>query len=152
MSSPFHTQLQMKTIAENNLKYKKSRNDCLLEMKHGAEIIVNVSRINHIDLNNTLKTNLNILKRIYHIFNALLILPSLEDKIENFYDFIVVIIRDIKFMPPWDSESIINHQLHNLCLFLKNNMVNEKSIENACSEDLSKVSIQSEIDKILKIE
>ena len=152
MSSPTQTQLQMKTIAENNLKYKKSRNDCLLEMKHGAEIIVNVYRCNHIDLKNTSKTNLNILKRIYHIFNALMLLPSPENKIENFYDFIVVIIRDINFMPPWDSEDIIIHQLHNLCLFLKNNMVDEKGIEHACSEDLSKVSIQSEIDKIMKIE
>ena len=152
MSSPTQSQLQMKTIAENNLKYKKSRNDCLLELKHGAEIIVNVSKINNIDLKDTLKTNLNILKRIYHILNALMLLPSPEDKIENFYNFIVVIIRDINFMPPWDSESIINYQLHNLCLFLKNNMVNEKGIEICCSEDLSKISIQSEIDKILKIE
>ena len=31
-------------------------------------------------------------------------------------------------------------------------MVDEKGIEHACSEDLSKVSIQSEIDKIMKIE
>ena len=95
------------------------------------------------------KNDVVVLKRMYHIFNHLF--RNYEINKEKEIMKLNNIISSMLYIPPWDSEDIIFIHLDNLCIFLSVHYPYDEKIEKVITEDIIKISIYEEIDKILEL-
>jgi hypothetical protein len=130
-----------------------TRSECICEMQGLANLLVRTGKQYKLNLGSlTAKINLTIMKKILHIFNDVILplpkaktLYTAEFYTSEFYTYLVKLIRDIKYMPLWDSSENIHYIFKELCAFLKSN-----GAEVIFSDE--RYAIKTEIDKVLSIE
>ena len=95
------------------------------------------------------KNDVIVLKRIYHILYYLF--KNYDIYKEKEIIQLNNMISSMLYIPPWDTEEIIFTHLDNLCMFLSIHYSYDEKIEKVITEDITKISIYEEIDKILAL-
>jgi hypothetical protein len=126
-----------------------TRRECIREMQGLATLLIRTGKQYKLNLESlTAKINLTIMKKILHIFNKVLFLAASAEVAlhAEFYTYLVKLVRDIKYMPLWDTGENIHYIFNELCAFLKNS-----TGFVFFEEDVKTFTIKTEIDKVLSL-